>query len=245
MSQVVKYQLGLLGVIVIYLVIRLLGISNLNLNLWQQIYWGNFIKNSLILLISYTITYKIFNQVRLRPKTGPTIIKGSLLKKALIIVFAFGWLAVVTHTIFDSLKILLPYQLLPIYQFADLMDETIAHIFMFVPVILSLIILNLLEVQRPARRINKKDITIISLLSIFIGLVWGPNLSEGNLSLYTSFPLMLLFLLSFTLLIKKHKLNLLIRPWLLFFLITTSISSIGFLIFNLISPQNSQLFMLL
>lgn len=245
MSQAIKLQLGLLAIVISYLIIRLLGISNLNLNLWQQIYWGNFIKNSLLLVITFIVAYLIFNQARLRQKTGPTIIKGSLLKKFLIVVFILGWLAIVTHTIFDSLKILLPFNLLPVYQFADLMDETIAHIFIYVPSTLAIFILNFLEIQRPARRINKKDITIISILSVIIGLVWGLNLSEGNLSLFTSFPLMIIFLITFSFLIKKHKLNLLIRPWLLFSLITASTSTISFAIWNLFFTHQDQLFMVL
>lgn len=245
MSQAVKLQLSLFTIILIYVIVRLIGISGINLNLWQQIYWGNFIKNSLILLITYIVAYLIFNQARLRPKTGPTIIKGSILKKALIIIFSFGWLAIVSHTLFDSLKLLLPFKLLSIYQFADLMDETIAHIFIFVPAILAIFILNLLEIQRPARRISKRDTIIISVLSLIIGLVWGLNLSEGNLSLVTSLPLMIAFLIIFILLIKKHQLNLLIRPWLLFSLITAFVSSTSFLVWSLIFSGNTQLFMVL
>ncbi len=245
-NQAVKFQLGLFTLVIIYYLIRLLGISDINLNLWQLIYWGNFIKDSLMLFIAFLLAYLIFNKVRLSPKSGPTIIKGRTLKQILFSIFILGWLAVVTHTIFDSLKLFLPFNLLPFYQFADLMDETIAHIFIYLPTQLTIIILALLEAQRPSlSRLNKKDLSILITSSTLIGLFWGLNLSEGNLSLVTSLPTMVIYLYFSLFIIKKHKLKLITRPWTLFSLLASLFSIISFSIWSLVYSSSTQLFMTL
>jgi hypothetical protein len=246
MNQAVKFQLGLVTIIIVYYLVRLLGISNINFNLWQQIYWGNFIKNSFLLFFTFLLFYQIFNQVRKMPVTGPTIIKGRVLKKILIFVFALGWLAVVTHTIFDSLKILLPLELLPLYQFADLMDETIAHIFIYMPIQLGFIILTLLEVQRPSfSRLTNLDLLILISSSSLTGILWGLNLTEGNYSLFTSLPVVVIYLFFAVFLTTKYKLKLRHQPWAIFSLITSSSVILSFSAWCWIFSNSTQLFTIL
>lgn len=246
MSQPVKFQLGLFSIVIIYFIIRLLGISDLDLNLYQQIYYGNFIKDSLMLFVTFSLSFFIFNKARKLPLTGPTIIKGRILKKLLISIYILGWLAVVSHTIFDSIKILLPLNLLSFYQFAETMDETISHIFIFVPTLITFFILTILEIQRPSlKKITKLDIFLLTTSSLLIGLVWGPNLSEGNLSIITSFPIMIFYLLFSIFIIKKYNLKLRFHPWMLFSLITDITGIISYIIWSLVYSSSTQLFMIL
>jgi|GEM_PF-6159654 hypothetical protein len=243
MNQAVKFQLGLGAMVIIYYLVRLLGISDHGLNIWQQIYWGNLIRNSFLLLLTFLLFYQIFNQARKMPITGPTLVKGSLLKKLLFIFFGLGWLAVVTHTIFDSLKILLPLELLPLYQFADLMDETIAHLFMHIPIQLGFFLLTLLEIQRPSSTpLVRKNLVILIISSSLTGLLWGLNLSEGNFSIYFSLPTVIIYLIITTYLIKHFRIKLTNRPWTLYSLITSASIAISFSVWSLIHSSSTQFF---
>lgn len=244
--QAIKHQLILFALFSIYIIIRLIGISSFPLTLWQNIYWGGLVKNSFLLLTSFTLTYYILDSIRHRPRSGPKIISGKNLKKILYPALVLSWLAVVTHAFFDSLKILLPFKLLPLYQFADLMDETISHIFMFLPILALFFIVTFLEIERPLPKLlGKKAIILLTCLSLLIGIVWGLNLTEGRLAFVTSFPVMLVYLFLTLYLFKKHHLNLSSRPWNLMAIIILTSGSISLTVWNLVFRSTPELFTIL
>lgn len=243
MSTTLKSQLALFSVWSIYIAIRFIGISNISLNVFQQIYIGNILKDTLLIIALFLLTYIFFNQARSNKKNGPTIIKGSKLKLSLYIVLAFGWLAIVAHLIFDSIKLFLPFEWLPIYKFSDLLDETISHIFMFLSAISAFFIASLLEIERPlAKNIKKLEFKIIIAINIIAGIFWGLNLSEGNLSLVTSLPAMLIYLIIIPTLLKKHQLSLTNRPWTTMSIVISISSSITFITWSLIFKSVPQFF---
>lgn len=208
MNQVVKLQLIAFACFCLYFVSRFIGISNLPLTVWQQVYWGNAIKDSFFLGLSSMLIYYLFNLLRQRQKTGPAIITSHTLKICLYTVFGLLWLAIVSHIIFDSAKIIFPLNQFAFYQFSDLLDETISHIFMYLPFVLISIISLFLEIERPCpKALNQKETIIIYIFSFISGLMWGVNLTEGRLSLITSFPAMLIYLSLTFYLFKKFKLN--------------------------------------
>ncbi|KKS80436.1 MAG: hypothetical protein UV54_C0006G0011 [Candidatus Beckwithbacteria bacterium GW2011_GWA2_43_10] len=213
MNQVVRLQLIAFAFFCLYFVFRFIGNNNVPLTIWQQVYWGNVVKDSFFLVFSLIFVYYLFNLLRRHQKTGPTIIAGSSLKIWLYIVIGFWWLAIVLHIIFDSAKIISPFNQFSFYQFSDLLDETISHIFMYLPFVFASIIGLFLEVERPyPKALSRKETIIIYILSLFSGLMWGVNLTEGRLSLITSFPAMLIYLSLTGYLFKKFKLNFKHRP---------------------------------
>lgn len=234
MSSPLKSQLALFIVFTFYIIIRFIGISATPFNLFQEIYLGNIIKDTFLLITVFILSYIFFNQTRKNQKLGPTIILGSKLKKALYITMAFGWLSVVLHLTFDSIKLFLPFEWLSIYQFADLLDETISHIFLFLATIGSFFIISLLEIERPlAKKINQSEINLILIINLITGIFWGLNLSEGRLSLFTSLPAMIIYLLIIIKILKKHQLNLNTRPWTIMSITIFLSGSVAFIIWNL------------
>lgn len=244
--RAIKHQLIIFGLFIIYIIIRLIDISDISLTLWQDIYWGNFVKDSLLLIGFFTITYFGLNAVRRQPKIGPRIISSKKLKTILYPSLIIAWLAVVIHAFFDSFKKLLPFKLLPFYQFSNFMDETISHVFMYLPFIAIFLILSFLEIERPlTKSLKKTEIIFLSILSGLIGILWGLNLTEGRLAFVTSFPAMLFSLTLILYFIKKHKLNLRIRPWNLTAIITTASGSISLTVWNIIFKSTPELFAIL
>ncbi|MDZ7586366.1 MAG: hypothetical protein U0946_01310, partial [Patescibacteria group bacterium] len=213
MNQIVKLQLVVFAFSCLYFVFRFLGISDLPLTVWQQVFWGNMLKGSFFLTFSLFFVYALFNLLRRHSRSGPTIIAGSTLKIWLCCIVGFWWLAIILHIIFDSAKIIFPLNQFAFYQFSDLLDETISHIFMLVPIVLTSIIGLFLEIERPyPKALRSKEIIIIYIFSVFSGLMWGVNLTEGRLSLITSFPAMLIYLSLNFYLFKKLNLNFKHRP---------------------------------
>jgi len=126
------------------------------------------------------------------------------------------------------------------------MDETISHIFIYVPFTVIFLILSFLEIERPlTKSLKKAEIIFISILSGFMGIFWGLNLTEGRLAFATSFPAMLISLILTLYLIKKHKLNLRTRPWNLTAIILASTSAISLTVWNLIFQSTPELFAIL
>jgi|APSaa5957512622_1039677.scaffolds.fasta_scaffold40978_2 hypothetical protein len=243
MSSTFKSQIALLFTFSCYILIRFIGISDISLNVFQEIYFGNVIKDTFLLLALFILSYTFFNAARKNKKTGPTIINGSKLKLSLYIVLFFGWLSVIAHLIFDSIKLFLPFNWLDIYQFADLLDETISHIFLFLSTISSFFIMSLLEIERPlSKAIKKLEINIMFIINLIIGVFWGLNLSEGNLSIFTSLPTMIIFLVIILWLIKKHQLSLTKRPWTLMSVIISLSGSVTYIIWSLMVGLNPQFF---
>lgn len=208
MNQIVKLQLIAFAFFCLYFAFRFIDISNLPLTVWQQVYWGIVLKDSFFLAFSLIFIYYLFNLLRRHPQTGPTIISAAALKTCLYLVIGFWWLAIVLHLIFDSAKIIFPLNQFAFYQFSDLLDETISHIFMYLPFILVSIIGLFLEIERPfPKALAQKETVIIYIFSFISGLMWGVNLTEGRLSLITSFPAMLIYLSLTFYLFKKFRLN--------------------------------------
>jgi len=241
----IKHQLILFALFSLYIIIRLIGISDIDFTFWQSI-WVFAVKDSLLLLIMIFFTYFILDSIRHRPRIGPRIISGKTLKKILYPALTLSWLAVVIHTFFEAVKILLPFKLLPLYQFADFMDETISHVFMFLPVIIMLFIATFLEIERPLPEVlAKKETIFLSLLSFLSGIIWGLNLTEGRLAFATSLPVMLIYLFSTLYFFKKYNLKLLSRPWNLTVLIVFASGSISLIAWNLIFQSTPELFTIL
>ena len=244
--QAIRYHLILLAIFIAYVIVRLIGISDISLTLWQDIYWGNFVKNSLMLISAFALVYFGFNTVRRQPKIGPRVLSSKKLKLILYPTLILAWSAVVIHAFFDSFKKLLPFKLLPVYQFSDFMDETISHIFIYVPFTVIFLVLSFLEIERPlAKSLKKTEIIFLSILSVLMGIVWGLNLTEGRLAFATSFPAMLISLILTLYLIRKHRLNLRTRPWNLTAIIIASTSSISLTVWNLIFKSTPELFTVL
>lgn len=230
MNQIVKFQLiGFTTFFCLYFVIRFIGISDVSLTVWQQVYWGNIMKDSFFLVFSLGFIYYLFNLLRRHKKTGPTIVSGPILKTCLYIVFSFWWLAIVLHLVFDSAKIIFPLNQFAFYQLADLLDETISHIFMYLPFVLASVIGLLLEIERPCpKTLTKKETLTIYFFSTLNGLIWGVNLTEGRLSLITSFPAMLIYLLLTFYLYKKYQLNFKYRPLSLTYTVFYLVGTVAF-----------------
>lgn len=234
MNQIVKLQFIAFLFFCFYFITRFIGISNVNFTIWQHIYLGNVIKDSFFLIFSLIFIYYLFNLLRQGRKTGPTIIAGPVLKICLYIVVGFWWLAIVLHIIFDSVKIIFPLNLLAFYQFSDLLDETISHIFMLVPFIFSSAIGLFLEIERPcSKALIFQETIIIYIIGILSGLMWGVNLTEGRLSLITSFPAMLIFLSLTFYLFNKLKLNFSHHPLSLYYTIFYIFGAAAFLSWGL------------
>ena len=246
MKPIIKLNLGLIFLAAAYFFIRLIGISDIPLTIWQQVYYGNVIKNTVFLCISFYLIYYLFNYLRLNPKTGPTIIPARILKTGLIIFLILIWSAIAIHTVFDSLKIILPFNHLPLYIFSELMDETIAHLFMFLPTIGLFYLAALLEIERPLPvKLNFPEKFLIIITGFILGGFWGLNLSEGRLSLITSLPLMIIFAFLIIILRKKYSLKFSFRPWTLFSLIGSVSGSLGFSLWTLFFHSTPELFMVL
>jgi len=196
MNKVVKFQLAIFAVITAYALFRFISISDISLTLWQRIYWGNIIKDSFLLIAYILISYAVFNIIRFNPKTGPAIIKGSILKKSLYFFIAVFWTTMITRMFSDSFKMIFPFNKLKLYQFADLLDETLGHIFLYIPIIAVYFIGTLLEIERPSKKpLFQLETILLFILSVLGGIGWGLNLTEGNFSALTSLPLMILFLI--------------------------------------------------
>lgn len=246
MNSVIKQQLFVFSLLLIYIIIRLIGISAIPLSLWQRVYWGNALKNTFLLFSGLSLLFFIINTVRFNARIGPTIIQAKKLKLALFIIVGLGWLATVTQTIFDSLKILLPFKQLFIYQFADLLDETVAHIFLFLPIIAVFFIVSILEIERPLPRpLKRKETILLVCLNAIIGIIWGLNLTEGRLSVVTSLPAMVIYLVLMIYLFSKHHLSWRLRPWNLSLLIISFTGSIGLTGWGLAFRSFPQLFSVL
>lgn len=229
MNQIVKLQLIAFAFFCLYFIFRLVGLSGLPLTIWQQVYWGNVVKDSFFLAFSLIFAYYLFNLLCRHPKSGPTIISGPTLKICLYLVIGFWWLAIVLHIIFDSAKIIFPLNQFAFYQFSDLLDETISHIFMYLPFVLVSIIGLLLEIERPfPKALSRKETIIIYLFSLIAGLMWGVNLTEGRLSLITSFPAMLIYLSLTGYLFKKFKLNFQHHPLSLVYTVFYLVGAVAF-----------------
>ncbi|MFC1627132.1 hypothetical protein ACFL18_01070 [Patescibacteria group bacterium] len=245
MKSQLKIQLGILLLAVGYFLSRLVNPTTLNWSIWQRVYFGNFIKDTGILALSLLLIYYIFNNIRRNPQIGPTIISAVKIKQVLIFGIILSWLAAINHMIFDSLKIIFPFHHLPLYQFANFLDETISHIFMFLPTIIFISLITFFEIQRPEQqKVSNKETWLIIINSIILGIFWGFNLSEGRLSLYTAFPLMIFYFLFFMFLNKKYQLSLKNLPFSLFGLIGSVSGSISFIVYNLIFKSSTELFSL-
>ena len=246
MNKIVKFQLTIFAVITAYALIRFISVSDISLTLWQRIYWGNIIKDSFMLLAYLLISYAVFNIIRFNSTTGPTIIKGAFLKKALYFFIAIFWMTAVTRMFSDSFKMIMPFDKFKLYQFADLLDETLGHIFLYIPIIAVYFIGTLLEIERPSKKpLSQLEIILISLLSILAGIGWGLNLTEGNFSAFTSLPLMLIFLFFTVFIFIKHQLKFNHRPWSLSFLIIYAFGSLTFISYGLIFKSFPQVFTLI
>jgi len=238
----IRHQLILFAFFTLFIITRLIDISNIEFTFWQSI-WVFAVKNSLLLVTFIYLTYSILNSIRHQSRTGPQIISGKNLKKTLYPALLLSWLAVAIHTFFEISKILLPFNLLPFYQFADFMDETIAHIFIYVPLIVLVFIITILEIERPLSvNLKKKELTLLSFLSAIAGLFWGLNLTEGRLSLVTSLPAMIICLIIIGRLFIKHRLSFLCRPWSLFAFIAALTGSIAFITWSLIHQSIPEFF---
>jgi len=229
MNQIVKLQLIAFAFFCLYFIFRLVGSSDLPLTIWQHVYWGNAIKDSFFLAFSLIFVYALFNLLRRHPQTGPTIISGPALKTCLYLVIGFWWLAIVLHIIFDSAKIIFPLNQFAFYQFSDLLDETISHIFMYLPFVLVSIIGLFLEIERPfPKALSRQETIIIYIFSLVSGLMWGVNLTEGRLSLITSFPAMLIYLSLTGYLFKKFKLAFKYHPLSLVYTVFYLVGTVAF-----------------
>lgn len=234
MNKVVKLQLLIFAFFCLYFIIRLIAVSPLQLSVWQSVYWGNIIKDSFGLLISLVLTYYLFNLLRLNHKTGPSIIQGSQLKFGLFFLLGLWWLAIILHLLFDSVKLILPLSQFDFYHWADFLDETISHIFLYVPVVIVSAIGLLLEVERPSQSgLTKLELIIIAGFGLLAGIMFGLNLTEGRLSLQTSFPAMILYLCLFFYLTIKYRLNLKYYPYGLSYAIVYLFASLSFIFWGL------------
>lgn len=208
MNKVVKLLLALIAVSAIYLFLRLTtGLSENNFLIrLNQITIG--------LIFSLFFIYLLFNSLRFNPQKGPTIVNSSKLKKYLYVIVGFWWLAIITWLLSDSFKHTIPFNFLKVYQLANLLDETISHIVMFLSIITFSLTGLLLEIERPfLKAISQKELIIIIFLSIPVGIFWGLNLTEGRLSIFTSLPAMLIYIFLSIYLFLKHKLSFKTRPW--------------------------------
>ena len=72
----------------------------------------------------------------------------------------------------------------------------------------------MLEIERPVKKlITRLEYFIVISLSIPVGAIFGLSLTEGRLSLFTSFPAILIFTFLTIYLFKKHQLGFKNRPW--------------------------------
>lgn len=243
LGRALRQQLTLYLVFAVYQVFRLLDISHLPLTLWDRVYWGNIIKDSLLLFATGFLVLVVLRLIRQNPIKGPTVIAASKLKMIAYGLMGLFWLAVVIHTLFDSFKLVFPLTALPAYRFADLMDETVSHIFMFMPLIGILYVITFLEIQRPFKKSLSRFLTLLIVVGNFLGgILMGLNLTEGNLTLYTSWPFLGLLWLSLIYLTLKHRLDLRLRPWSLMVLSGSISAWLAFLAWALVKPGIPQLF---
>jgi len=240
--RLIRHQLIFFALFALYIITRLISISDIEFTFWQSI-WVFTVKNSFLLITFIYLTYSILNSIRHQSRTGPQIISGKNLKKTFYPMLLLSWLAVIVHTVFEIFKLLLPFKLLPFYQFSDFMDETIAHIFMYVPWIVMVFIITILEIERPfSVNLKKKELTLLGFLGAIIGLLWGLNLTEGRLSLVTSFPVMIIYLIIISRLFVKHRLEVSNRPWNLFAFIAILTGSISFATWSLVYQSIPEFF---
>jgi len=213
MNQIVKAQLLAFFVFGLYYLTRLFGVNYHPASVFDYFFWGILIKDSLFLTFSLIFVYILFNLLR-RPKpTGPTIIPAPRLKTALYIVLVFWWLAIVLHILFDPLQLFFPLDQFALYKLANFLDETISHIFLYVPFVLISFIALFLEIERPfIKKLTKIDYLLVWPFSLIGGIMWGLNLTEGRLSQFTSFPVSILYLIVSLFIFKKFQLKYNIRP---------------------------------
>jgi hypothetical protein len=246
MNHHLKLQAFTLGLGLVYILMRLFSLLDLPFSPWQQIIFGSYAKDILFLLFCLFLFYAIFNLIRHQPRRGPTLIKGATLKKLLFISLICLWLAIIIHSTFQSLKIALPFTWLAVYRWSEFLDETLAHILMFLPLILLSFVASFLEIERPSpQALTKKELVLMVLLSFIFGIAWGLNLTEGHLSLFTSFPAMLLYLAITLVTVFRYRLSLRPRPWLLFFLISYSAGSLSFIIWGICFRSFPEVFAIL
>ena len=229
MNQIVKAQLAAFVAFCFYYLIRLIGINYQHSSIINYFFWGILIKDSLFLIFYLILVYILFNLLRRSKKTGPTIIPAPKLKTALYIVLGFFWLSIILHILFDPLQLFFPLNQFLIFKIANFLDETISHIFLLTPFVLTTIIALFLEIERPlTKSLSKIDYLIIWPFSLLGGIMWGLNLTEGRLSLFTSFPLSVLYLIIAFYLFKKFHLKFNIRPLTLTFFIFFLFGAITF-----------------
>ena len=110
MSPIVQLNLGALLAIIVYYIIRIIGISDFSMSSWTLIYWGNVVKDSFLLFIFLILSYHFFNLTRHNSKTGPTIIIGRKLKSFLFLTMIVLWSAIIIRMVSDAIKIALPLE---------------------------------------------------------------------------------------------------------------------------------------
>jgi len=89
--RAIKYHFILFALFIIFIIVRLIGISDTPLTLWQDIYWGNFVKNSFFLIGASALLYFGFNTVRRQPKAGPRVLSSKALKLILYPTLILAW----------------------------------------------------------------------------------------------------------------------------------------------------------
>ncbi len=246
MNQTIKFNLLILALLVIYLVIRLIGISSIDLNTWQAIYIGNGLKDTLLLILTILLTRSVFVSIKSNPKKGPTIISAKKLKVFLYLCLGLLWTSVAMHTLFDSITIAFPFSLTNLYRFSEFMDETISHLLLFIPMIVIFFTATILEIERPLLlALKNRELLFLGFLSIIMGTFLGLNLTEGALSLITSLPLTIALFTYLMILKRKHHLNFRNWPWGFFSIITSTSASLGLSIWSLSFYSAPQLFTLI
>ncbi|MFH0943342.1 MAG: hypothetical protein V1810_04165 [Candidatus Beckwithbacteria bacterium] len=234
MNQIIKLQLFAFVAFCLYCLIRLIGVNYQPASVWQYFFWGILIKDSFFLIFSLIFVYYLFNLLRRGQPTGPTIIPGPKLKTVLYLILGFWWLAIILHILFDPLQLLFSLPQFFIYRLANFLDETVSHIFLYSPFVLASFISLFLEIERPcSKALTEIDYLIIWLLSPIAGIMWGLNLTEGRLSLYTSFPLTLLYLTLTLLIFKKFHLKFNHRPLTLIYFIFFFAGAVAFSLWGL------------
>ena len=222
---------------------QLIGIYSPNLSTWSLILWGNVFKDSFLLIILSILFYSYFNYLRYHPKTGITVFKGKYLKTILYILFLTLWLSLIIRMLADSITIALPFTLLSFYKFAVFLDETFSHILSFTSINLIMIVGLFLEIQRPdPKKLSKFELILTTLVAIFSGLFWGIYLTEGRLSLITSFPIMIILLILASFYFTKYKLSFLKHPFSYTGFIISLTSVITFSSWLYLFPPDSQFF---
>lgn len=188
----------------------------------QDLMWQSLIEQFITWTPLLFVYYFLFREIIENPRLQKPIIKEEkLLVPGIFLIFFSGFSAgihsfsqVVEDILKDSKNTFL-------YALSYFFDEYIGHLLLiFLPIIGFFLIL--LECNRKKKKLSRLDNSLLFILGVVNGFLWGITGVEGGSMYIVVIPLVLGFIIYLRRPIKKHYLNINELPYTKYFLIASA-----------------------